>query len=82
MSMFILNENEMTELDLEAVGDGGFQTLIRRLQTNLNRGTGEIEISDADVVRLRRYCTDYGQGGWQDRLARAFRRVLNNDEDD
>lgn len=80
--MFMLNENEMRELDLEAVGDGGFQTLIRRLQTNLNRGTGEIKVSDTDVVRLRRYCTDYGQGGWQDRLARAFRRVLNDDEDD
>ena len=75
---FILNENEMAELDGEALTGGGFQDLTRRLQLALDRQTGEIEVADEDVERIRRYCT-YGQGGWQDPIARAFRRVLNVD---
>lgn len=77
MPVFRLHESEMRELDREAVGDGGFQTLARRLQGALNRETGEIKVSDRDVPRLRRYCDSYGEGGWQARLRRAFTRSLD-----
>ena len=77
MPTFILNEQEMVELDVRISGEGGFQALMRRLQVDLDRNTGEITVADEDVERLRRYCTQYGQGGWQDRFARAFHRVLD-----
>ena len=79
MPRFTLNEKEMAELDVPVNGTGGFQDLMRRLQLDLNTETGEIDVSDADVERISRYCTQYGQGGWQDRLARAFHRVLEID---
>lgn len=81
MPVFRLNRDEMAELDIRLAGDGGFQTLLRRLQVNLDRETGEITLSDADVGRIKRYIVGYGQGGFQDRLARAFRRVLDDDDD-
>ena len=81
MPTFILNAQEMAELDVRITGDGGFQTLMRRLQVDLNQETGEITVAEEDVERLRRYCTQYGQGGWQDRFVRAFRRVLGQDLD-
>ena len=76
MPTFTLNTTEKAELDTIAVGDGGFQTLIRRLQDSLNPGTGEIHVSTEDVARLRAYCNNYGAGGWQARLKRAFSRVI------
>ena len=76
MPTFILNDQEMEELNVPVTGIGGFQAMMRKLQGGLNRETGEITVSDEDVDRLRRYCTQYGQGGWQDRLARVFHRVL------
>ena len=81
MPRFVLNDEEMRELDVRVTGTGGFQDLMRRLRLALNTETGEIDVADADVERIRRYCTDYGQGGWQDRLARAFHRVLEVDLD-
>ena len=82
MPRFVLNQDEMTELDVPAEGTGGFQALMHRLQADLNRETGEICVSDEDVDRLRRYCTDYGPGGFQGRFARAFRRVLDEADDE
>ena len=79
MPQFTLNREEMAQLDVPVAGDGGFQALLRRLQLDLNTETGEICVSDTDVARISRYCTQYGQGGWQDRLARAFHRVLELD---
>ncbi len=82
MPQYTLNEDEVAELDVEVAGTGGFQDLMRRLQGGFNAETREIDVSDADDERIRRYCTDYGPGGWQARIARAFRRVMGFGEQD
>ena len=76
MPEFILSAEEMDQLDVRVTGDGGFQSLMRRFQGDLDVQTGRIEVSDKDVERIARYCTEYGQGGYQDRIARAFHSVL------
>jgi hypothetical protein len=57
-------------------GYGGWQSLFRRLQGGYDPNTSEIAVSDEDVERLRGYCNDYGDGGWQGRLRQIFRRTL------
>ena len=79
MPEFILNVREMVEVNRPVSGIGGYQALLRRLQGGLNQETGEIQVSERDTDRIRQYCTDYGQGGFQDRLARIFHRVLGVD---
>lgn len=46
-------------------GHGGFQQLLRRLQTRIN-GT-VLSIDSADFQKLRRYSHSYGRGGFQNR---------------
>ena len=48
-------------------GEGGYQSLLRRLQSHLSDGV--LRLSADDCERIVRYTRDYGQGGWQDRLA-------------
>ncbi len=49
------------------VGEGGFQSLLRRLQRCLHGNT--LVITDPDLIeRMNRYRADYGSGGWQGRL--------------
>lgn len=57
-------------------GNGGWQSLFRRLQGGYNSTTREITVSDEDVDRLRDYCNEYGDGGWQGRLRQIFSRSL------
>lgn len=46
-------------------GQGGFQTLLRRLQRQCARGA--LTVSAVDVERLTRYARRYGGGGFQRR---------------
>ncbi len=48
-------------------GQGGLQSLLRRLNRNLSPD-GSLNLSDTDVERIRRYASKYGQGGFEDRL--------------
>ena len=78
MPVYNLQQGEAAELDGDVVGTGGFQALLRRLQEGLNAETGEVTVSDEDVDRIRRCLRgDYGQGGWEDAIARAFGRVMD-----
>ena len=79
MPEFILNEEEIAELNKPVRGIGGYEALLRRLHEGLNQETGAIQVSERDTDRIRQYCADYGQGGFQDRLARIFHRVLGVD---
>ncbi|WP_167881066.1 hypothetical protein [Leptospira meyeri] len=47
-------------------GQGGFQSLIRKLQRNLNGDF--LEVENRDLERINRYATCYGQGGFEERL--------------
>ena len=75
MPTITLNEDERTALNEPIEGQGGFQTLLTRLQNGL-QPTGELELSDEDVDTIRRYRHEYGAGGWQERLDRIFARAL------
>ena len=48
-------------------GSGGWQSLLRKLQRQVNGNT--LTITPADSQRILRYILSYGSGGWQDRLA-------------
>lgn len=49
------------------VGSGGFQSLLRTLQSNVGAG-GVLALSPELVERIARYVQSYGQGGFQGRL--------------
>jgi hypothetical protein len=67
---------EVQTLMQHVEGQGGWQSLFRRLQNGYDPKTGIITVSDDDVDRLRGYCNEYGDGGWQGRLRQIFRRTL------
>lgn len=75
MPTIMLNADERTALNEPVEGQGGFQTLLTRLQSRL-QPTGELELCDEDVETIRRYRREYGGGGWQERLDRIFARTL------
>ena len=55
-----------------AVWRGGYQTLLRHLQGQIQDGV--LTASPADVERMLRYVLSYGSGGFQQRLAAATGR--------
>lgn len=75
MPTVTLNADERTALNEPLAGQGGFQDFIAKLRNNL-RPTGELELTEADVNKIRDYRTKYGGGGWQDHLDQIFRRTL------
>lgn len=71
-----LNADEIAELDRPANGVGGFQSFIRRLQSQVNHATATIKVTGDDVAEIQHYAFDFEQGGFQDRLLFIFSRVL------
>jgi hypothetical protein len=61
-----------------ARGQGGQQTLHRRLVGQLANGNLTIELDDRRFGELVRYMTRYGSGGFQGRLKNAFQRSLGD----
>ncbi len=74
--VFVLNDSEFTELMREMAGQGGWQSLIARLQSKLSIDTGEIELSEAEIEQIRRRAFGYGDGGFEARLRHIFERHL------
>jgi hypothetical protein len=64
----ILSGEELRLLRKPVVGDGGHQSLLRKLQANTDRATGEMTVGQPEIERIVRYRKKYGQGGFQDRL--------------
>jgi hypothetical protein len=54
------------------VGKGGHQTLLRRLQSQIEDGM--LGVSVGDMEKMLRYMLSYGGGGFQQRLAAATGR--------
>ena len=75
MPTVTLNQDETTALNEPVAGQGGFQTLLARLREEL-QPTGELDVGDEYVKKIRRYRRKYGGGGWQDRIDRIFARTL------
>jgi hypothetical protein len=53
-------------------GRGGFQSLLRKLQDQLDGDV--LRLEPADVERLIRYTLEYGTGGFQNRTGPVVRR--------
>ena len=64
-----LSATTATTLRKPIRGRGGFQSLLRRLQGQLDGR--QLDVSPADAERLRRYSAAYGGGGFQRRTKGA-----------
>ncbi len=64
-----LSTTHATALRKPIRGRGGFQSLLRRLQNQLDGR--HLDVSTVDVERLRRYSAAYGGGGFQGRTKGA-----------
>ena len=79
MVTYTLNTEEQEYLfrqDPAARSDGGWQSLLVKLQDQFNPATMEITLDDRDLERIPRYAFDYGNGGWEGRLSGVFLRHL------
>ena len=71
----VLMPEEAAEM-LAPSGDGGHQQLHEEIRAQLQNGNLTIHLDDTELGRVIRYMTQYGSGGFQGRLQRAFRRPL------
>jgi hypothetical protein len=63
---------ELSDADLEQLmrpirGQGGWQSLVRRLQRQVAGNV--VELSEYDQQSILHYLLSYGTGGWQGRIA-------------
>lgn len=72
---FELTKSEADEIR-NAAGEGGHQSLQRRLIEQLDSKESVIELDDAGLGEVIRYMTQYKGGGFQGRLRAAFERSL------
>ncbi len=70
-----LEPNEAAEL-LTPAGSGGQQTFQQGLISQLQGGNLTVRFNDDELGKLIRYMTQYGTGGFQSRLRKAFHRPL------
>lgn len=64
-----LSASDLDLLSRPVAGSGGWQSLLRKLQKQINGK--DLTLTDEDVAKILRYILSYGSGGWQDRLAAA-----------
>ena len=62
-----LNREDLELMMRPVAGQGGWQSLLRKLQKQIKGNT--LTLSEDDSRRILRYILSYGSGGWQDRLA-------------
>lgn len=72
---FTFKPEEADALAIEAVGQGGFQSLIRKLQAAYDPATRSIDMSDDMIGMVVRYLS-YKPGGFEGRLAAGFKRNI------
>ena len=73
---FKFTDDEVKELEKPANGQGGFQSLIKKLQGILDKQNGVLALTDAQIGTVVRYMS-YKPGGFEGRLAAGFRRNLH-----
>lgn len=62
-----LADDDLEQLMRPVRGQGGWQSLVRRLQRQVSGHV--IELSEEDQRRILHSLLSYGTGGWQDRIA-------------
>ena len=72
----VLDGTEEAALLKKQTGVGGFQSFMRRKQSEYRRGSQELPITDEDIEQIQRYAFDYEQGGWENDLKKVFSRHL------
>ena len=71
------SEEIETLLDETATkGVGGWQSLWSALQKRFDKSSGSITLTPELRARIYHYYHSYGQGGWQNRVIKVFRREL------
>lgn len=75
MKTVILNEEELEVLYRPNEGQGGYQGLLTDLQDR-TAADGTLPLTDDHLEKIPRYAFEYGNGGWEDRLTRIFKRTL------
>lgn len=68
-----LTEGEAAKFRKPVNGRGGFQTLLRRVQKNID-ANNVLEVSQADLEKIVKYFFSYGQGGFQERAKPLAKR--------
>ena len=68
-----LTLDEIAILRRPVNGDGGFQSLLRSLQRNLDRKSGILTVTGDQFDRIVRYTGQYGWGGFEGRLEAVCR---------
>jgi|GEM_PF-97703 death-on-curing protein len=63
-----LDAKERSLLMRSVRGEGGWNSLLRNLQSKLDRG-GRIDLTPTEIQRIRNYSEHHGVGGFQSRLA-------------
>ena len=71
--MKLLKQDPITEKD------GGWQGLLVGLQKRLNKTTGHLTVTTADIDQIQRYAFHYKRGGWQSHLRNIFGRTLGSE---
>ena len=61
--------------------DGGFQSLMVKLQNKLDPNTRSISLTVDELERIQRCAFKYNNGGWQTRLLAIFSRSLGSNLD-
>lgn len=69
-----LSSHAKTQLSKPIAGHGGHQTLLRRLQGQIDGD--ELVVSVDDMEKMLRYILSYGRGGFQQRIAAASGRKV------
>jgi len=69
-----LNQNELSLLNNTMQGQGGFQSLQKKLQQQVDNNV--ITLDDDDIEKLCRYINSYGSGGIQKQLLNIFKNYL------
>lgn len=57
-------------------GTGGWQSLWLAFLKQFDKSTGTITLTPELRARIYRYYREYGQGGWQNKVKRVFRREM------
>lgn len=71
----------LTHQDASQVSDEAIQSLLQRLQSQLDGETEELSLSDEDVQAIRNYASDNSDGELDDSVRRLFERVLEQKVD-
>lgn len=67
-----LNQTQIKELLKKNNGSGGFQSLIKTLQSNVDTTNQTLKLNRDTLEKILRYADDYKNGGWQSRLDKIF----------